>query len=235
MKYAKLSASLLMLLAELVGCENNSTLHERVAENAKTQPDQPMSKQEKIATSYDNVDNEDLPAVIPFNDEQRKYMIALLSAVLRVINGTSDLHSEEIKILGEGKYFWPKDPKKPVRALRYYTDENFLVHGITLSFERQDERASWQAAGLALQPRNFPHGVYDIGLPQSFFDEFQLIKTAQETREGESIPRPIVFYFSHKTIRGLTLKVQARPDLTSVNARFPSSFYVIEIARSAMP
>lgn len=235
MKHSKLLAFLLMLLAGIVGCEDKSTVKEDVDGNAKTKLGQTMRKQEKIATIYDNIDNDDLPAIVPFNDKQREYIIELLSAVLRVIEGVSDLHSEEKKIFGEGKYFWPKDPNKPVRALRYYTDENFLVHGITLSFERKDELDNWKVAGLALQPRNFPRGVYEIGLPQSFFADFQLVKAAQETREGESISRPIVFYFSHKTIRGLTLKIETRPDVTRVNDRFPSTFYVIEITQGAIP
>lgn len=194
-----------------------------------------MKEQAKIASSYDNVENQNLPGVVPFNDEQRKYVLELLSAMLRVIEGTSDLDSEESNIFGEGEFFWPKDPVKPVKTFRYYTFENFRVGGITLSFERRDEHSRWQRTSIAIEPRNFPIGVYGMNLPTSVFRDFQLIKSVQETRPNESIYKPVVFYFSHRTIRDLTLKVEARSDVASDGASYPSTFHAIEITQGSLP
>lgn len=235
MKPLGLPVFIFVLLMGLVGCKGESGQVYGAGSNGKTQSGKIMREQVKITTIYDNVENEDLPRIVPFNDEQQKYVIELLSAMLHVIEGTSDLEVEEHKIFGEGKFFWPKDPTKPIKTLRYYLEENFRMSGIALSFERKDGHSSWQKADLAVEPRNFPVGVYDMGMPLSVFQDFQLIKSVQETRPNESIHKPVVFYFSHKAIRDLTLKVEARSDLTSVDDPYPRTFHGIEIVRGPTP
>lgn len=233
MKSLQLSVSLLLLLSGLAGCKNESGQEYRTGSSSKTQLGKVMREQAKIITSYDDAEIEDIPAVVQFNDEQRKYVIELLSAVLRVIEGTSDLESEESKIFGEGKFYWPKDPTKPIKTERYYTHDNFRMRGISLWLDRKDERSKWKKARLTVPPRNFPQGVYDMGLPSSIFRDFQLMKSVQETRKDESIYKPVVFYFSHKEIRDLTLKVEARSDVASVDTPYPSTFHRIEITRGS--
>lgn len=226
---------LILLSMVLFGCEKKLTQKRLPEPTSKLKSGEIMREKTKINSVYDNVENEQLPRIVPFNDEQQKYIIELVSAMLRVIKGTSDLELEENKTFGMGKYFWPKDPTKPTKTLRYYTYDNFQVRGIKLSFERKDERSNWQRAGLGVHPRNFPTGVYDMRLPPSVFQEFQLVKSVQETRPEESIYKPIVFYFSHKVIPGLTLKVEVRSDLTSLSEPYPRTFHGIEIARSSKP
>jgi hypothetical protein len=162
-------------------------------------------------------------------------VIEILSAALRVIAGTSYLESEEKIIFGEGQFHWPKDPTKPIKAVRYYTHDNFRMRGITLWFDRKNESSDWEKARLTVLPRNFPFGVYAMALPQSLFSDFRLEKKVQESRPEESITMPVVFYFSHKTIRNLALKVEARSDLISIDSPYPSSFHVIEITRTTTP
>lgn len=74
-----------------------------------------------------------------------------------------------------------------------------------------------------------------MGLPVSVFKDFQLVESVQETRPDESIYKPLVFYFSHKTLRDLTLQVDARSDVVSVRAPYPSTFHGIGIMRGSMP
>lgn len=231
----RLLGSLLALLALQIGCKGEAGQAYQAGSNSNTQLGKIMREHTKITTSYDNTENEDLPGVIPFSDDQRKYVIEMLSAMLRVIEGTSDLGSEENMIFGDGKFFWPKDPAKPIKTSRYYLEENFRLSGITLSFERKDANSRWQRVDLAIEPRNFPIGVYDMGLPASVFRDFQLIRSAQETRPNESIHKPVVFYFSHKAIPDLTIKVEARSDLTSVDDPYPRTFHGLEIVRGPMP
>lgn len=116
MKHRQLSVSLLLLTA-LAGCKDDSALKFGTRSDKKPQHDKIMREQTRINTSSDDVDNEGLPRVVPFNEEQRTYLVELLSAVLSVIEGTSDLESEERKIFGEGKFFWPKDPGETCQNL----------------------------------------------------------------------------------------------------------------------
>lgn len=235
MKPIRFSAYLILILVALAGCEKKLKPGHLSEANSKLLPGEIMREQIKITSVYDNVENENLPEIVPFNDEQQKYVIELVSAMLRVIEGTSYLEFEENKTFGEGKFFWPKDPAKPIKTLRYYPYENFKVRGIKLSFERNDEHSSWQRAGLGVQPRNFPTGVYDMHLPPSVFQGFQLVRSVQETRPDESIHKPVAFYFSHKVIPDLTLKVEVRSDLTSLDELYPRTFHGIEIVRSPKP
>jgi hypothetical protein len=78
-------------------------------------------------------------------------------------------------------------------------------------------------------------GVCDIELPPNVFENFKLIKAVQEKRPGQSITKPTVFYFSHKSIQDLTLKVEARSDVASVADPYPRTFHRIDIIRGARP
>jgi hypothetical protein len=175
-----------------------------------------------------------MPIIVELTDEQRAYAIEVLSAVTKVIEGATDLNVEEEKILGEGQFFWPKDPTKPVKLAKSYFGENFRMGGISLRFERASEHSPWAKAGLAIHPRNFPLGVFSMHLPPSVFDNFRLTKVTREQRPDESIRDPIVFYFEHKRVRGLTLKVESREDVVHVDDTYPSSFHAIQLMRSQM-
>jgi hypothetical protein len=187
-----------------------------------------------IVSQYDVMDVRQMPSVVPFTDEQSACVIEILSAARRVIEGTAGVEAEEQKVFGKGLFFWPKNPAKPIKTLKYYPSENFRMHGISLSFERASEHSPWAKAGLAIHPRNFPLGVFSMHLPPSVFDNFRLTKVTREQRPDESIRDPIVFYFEHKRVRGLTLKVESREDVVHVDDTYPSSFHAIQLMRSQM-
>jgi hypothetical protein len=106
--------------------------------------------------------------------------------------------------------------------------------GIAARIERKSQSSSWVKAGLTVHPRNFPKGVYDMQLPPEVFNDFELKKVAKEERQNERIKQPVVFYFEHKKIKHLSLKIAARDDVAQVADRFPSSFHMIEIVRGEM-
>lgn len=103
--------------------------------------------------------------------------------------------------------------------------------GIAANVNRKSENSPWTRFSASVHPRNFPRGVYSMQLPSSFFKEFELQKVAQEKRDGERITNPIVFYFKHKHIRNVVLKVEAREDVASTSDSLPSSLHALQILR----
>lgn len=194
--------------------------------------DHPINQtQPQIVAPEGELDSWKIPAIVPFNDEQRLYVSEVLAAMVSVITDSSRLEIEEKKILGPGRFRWPKNPDEPVKTLKSYLATNFRMAGIAASLQRKSENAPWSKAGLTVHPRNFPTGVYMMKLPSSVFKNFDLKKVIQEEREDERVKKPIVFYFEHKDVRGFTLRVEARADVASEHDSFPSSFHAIVITR----
>lgn len=187
--------------------------------------------QPPITVPHEDVDSWRIPTIVTFNDEQRLYVSEVLAAMVRIMAESSTLEVEEERILGLGKFRWPKNPNEPVMILKSYPGENFRMRGITASFRRISENAPWSKAGLTVHPRNFPDGVYAMGLPSALFDGFALRKVVQEDRKEERIKNPIVFYLEHKKIANFTLKVEARADVASIENSFPPTFHAIVMAR----
>lgn len=195
--------------------------------------DQSINKpQPRIVAPHEGVDSLRIPAIVQFSDEQRIYVSEIVAALMRVMAEVSTLEAEEEKILGVGKFRWPKNPNEPIKTLKSYLGENFRMAGITASFQRDSEDAPWSKAGLTVHPRNFPAGVYSMRLPATLFDDFKLEKVVRENREEERIKMPVVFYFSHKKITNFALKIESRSDVTGVDDSFPPSFHAIIIIRS---
>lgn len=185
----------------------------------------------RIASPYENVDSREMPAVIPLSDEQRSYVIEVLSAMVRVIAGSSRLELEEKMYLGAGQFYWPKNPDEPVKLSKSYFGEHFRMAGLAANVNRESENSPWTRFNVSVRPRNFPRGVYSMQLPSSFFKEFELQRVTQEERDGERITNPIVFYFKHRNIRNVVLKVEARDDVASTRDLSPPSFHALQILR----
>jgi hypothetical protein len=234
MKPLLLRVSFFASIMLFTGCNDKLEKRHQIASDDKKKLGNIMRVQGTIASNYDDSEIRDMPAVAQLNEEQRIYILELLSAIFRLLEGTSDIQSEENTIFGEGKFYWPKDPEKPIKTERYYTHENFRMRGISLWIERKNVGGNWKKASLTVIPRNFPHGVYDMSLPASTFLEFELIKTVHEKRKDESIDNPVVFYFSHRKIRDMRLKIEARSDVVSVEEPYPRSFHHIQITRSSL-
>lgn len=185
--------------------------------------------QPRIPVLYEDIDSRDMPAIVPLNDEQRAYVVEVLSAMVRVIVGSSTLEMEEGKAFGPGQFHWPKNPDEPVRLSKLYFGQHFRMAGFSARISRESENSPWMRFGMSVHPRNFPRGVFSMKLPPSVFKEFELQKVVQEERSGQRIEKPIVFYFKHKNIKNVVLKVEAREDVASTSDSLPFSLHALQI------
>ncbi len=172
-----------------------------------------------------------MPLVTTMSEEQRQYVGSILAATRRVIEGHSALESEEKKILGEGRYFWPKDPKKPIRVSKYFPAENFKMIGLALGFKRDTATSEWTQASLTVQPRNFPSGQYRMNYPRATFADFQLVRAELIIRHDGLVPRVNVFHYVKKGDEKVTLTVEAHEDVSSLSDKYPSSFHLIKFKK----
>lgn len=81
--------------------------------------------QKPIINKYIDKDILELPSIVELNDEEKSYLMGLVSSVHRVIDASSSLEIEESEILGEGNFFWPKDPQAPVMRSKFLSRKKF--------------------------------------------------------------------------------------------------------------
>jgi hypothetical protein len=190
-----------------------------------------MKSKPKIEQLYETDDLTQMPSVVLLNDEQGMYLIEIFCAIRGIIEGTRQLEVEEGRLFGAGKFYWPKDPTKPIKTEKSYPASNFRMTGIALGFRRASAESPWINAALFIHPANFPIGVYSMNMRRQLFNDFSLDKAVIEHRPHESVRNPVVFYFSHKKLRGVTLQVESRDDVVNVGDPYPSSFHGLEIIR----
>ena len=209
-----------------------SFIHDRShKEAAAMSEDQLHSQQMQIPMPYEDTESWSLPAVIPLNDEQRFYIIDIVSSLIRVVEGVSSLEQEEKQVLGNGQFHWPKNPDGPVRLSRSYFGKNFRMTGIAVRISRENESSAWLKAGVSIYPRNFPRSVYSMQLPAQVFKDFGLVRVEHEQRSEQRLTKPIVFYLGHKRATNLQIKVEVRDDMVAANDSYPKSFHYFEVSR----
>ncbi|XLZ71969.1 hypothetical protein ABT364_08365 [Massilia sp. SR12] len=182
-------------------------------------------------THYDRLDPTELPATVPMSPEQRDYLIYIANALREAIEGGRSL-GESDPVFGKGTFYWPKDPKKPIKTSLSFRPENFKMRSISVGFRRQSSKGPWESAALLVNPRNFPTGVYRMDLPESFFSDLVLLKTYSKKREHASLPMVNVFEFAPR--QGNTeirLLLETRPDLSNLDQKYPRSFHSLLVTR----
>lgn len=189
------------------------------------------SQRVQIPMPFEFIDSWNLPEVIPLTDEQRVYIIDILSALIRVVEGVSSLEQEEKQVLGIGQFHWPKNPDEPVRLSKSYFGENFRVSGIAARISRENESSPWLKAGVSIYPRNFPRSVYSMQLPAQVFKDFELVIVEHEQRSEQRLAKPAVFYLRHKRMENLQIKVEVRDDMVTAKDSYPRSFHYFEVSR----
>jgi hypothetical protein len=149
-----------------------------------------------------------------------------------VIENKRHLHEND-EIFGQGEFFWPKDPKKPIKSILSFEIDNFKFRFIRLGFMRRSEQHPWESATLTVQPKNFPTGVYGMELPESFFTDLVLLKSYSEKREHGSIENINVFEFvpreNHSNIK---IRFESRQDVSDLHEKYPRSFHALFINSS---
>ncbi|MGF6182127.1 hypothetical protein ABIB42_003157 [Massilia sp. UYP32] len=187
--------------------------------------------QKPIINKYEDKDILELPSIVELNEEERSYLMGLVSSVHRVIDASSNLETEESEILGEGNFFWPKDPQAPVMRSKFYHEKNFRMRGIHINISREDNAKKWNKAWISATPRNFPIGVFSMNLPAQFFDDYVLLRSEQEHRPEYRIKDPLIFVFALKNNRKISMKLEARSDVASVADAYPKSFHLLVLER----
>lgn len=187
-----------------------------------------MRNTSKIYSPYNRIEIQDIPLEIELTDEERKYLVDIFLSLNNIITENSRLEKEERQILGQGKFFWPKNPQTPTHLVKSYNPENFRMTGIALTVKRKSRDSTWNTIQLTAFPRNFPHGAYLISFHNEILKYYDLKKTVSETRINEQIERPTIYYFANKRRRGIIMKIYSQDKAPS---DLPRSFYAIEFEK----
>lgn len=187
--------------------------------------------QKPIISKYDDKDVLEIPSIVDMSEEERSYLMKLVSSVRSVIDTNSKLEIEESEILGEGNFFWPKDPQAPVMRSKFYHEKNFRMRGIQINMSREDSSGTWNKAWISVTPRNFPIGVFSMNIPEQFFEDYILVRSEQEKRPEYRIEDPIIFVFALKSDRRVSMRLEARSDVANIADAYPKSFHLLLFER----
>lgn len=174
---------------------------------------------------YRDVNPKDMPTLITTSNEENEYILFIVTSAIEVIEGKRNL-SENDKNFGQGKYFWPKDPSKPIKTRISYPSENFRINKIFLNFSRKTQNTPWCRAELLLAPKNFPVGAFKMELKEKFFENLIFQDAKHEVRANEQVSEVNVFHYLVKyDLSEIDIKLEARIDLSDIKKRHPSSFH----------
>ncbi len=188
----------------------------------------PAAPAEEESQVGEQVALESLPAVTPLTVEQRSYVEFLLKSICEAVQANRSLAEKDL-IFGSGKFFWPKDPKYPTKALISYGAPNFKIRNIDIDFSRVDANSPWRSGSIFMRPRNFPFGIYDMGLRKEFFTHMTLENSYVKKNEHTAIKIANVFeYRLREGGKNMRLIFWGRPDVSSIEDKYPRSFYAFE-------
>lgn len=188
-------------------------------------PAAPVEEESQVG---EQVALESMPAVMPLTAEQRTYVEFLIKSICEVIQTNRPL-AEKDEIFGNGKFFWPKDPKYPIKAQLSYGSVNFKLRRIEIGFSRANAKGPWRSGSMYMAPRNFPVGIYDVALDKKFFAPMTLENSYVEKNEHTSIKIANVFeYRLGEGGKSMQLIFRSRPDVSRIEDRYPRSFYTFE-------
>ena len=183
-------------------------------------------------TRFDKLDPTELPPIVPMSREQRDYLIPITKAMREVVEQRRPL-GESDPFFGKGKFFWPKNPKEPIKTWLSFERSNFAVRSISLGFRRSKADAPWESAVLLVHPRNFPWGVYSMDLPKSFFADLALLKAFSEKRQHGALVAVNVFEFAPRQgDTKIRIRFETRPDLSDLGEKYPRSFHALVVSRN---
>lgn len=185
----------------------------------------------EITDRFQSVDPGEMTALVPTTGQENLYVRYLINSLLVVFEQKRELHENDA-VFGTGKFFWPKDPKKPTKASISYASTNFKLRSISIGLRRPTAEKPWCSGGISFHPRNFPAGIFKMDLTKDFFSEFKFQKAYTENRDDESTKNVNVFlYKSTSKNIDLNLRFEARTDVSDVRDQYPRSFHDLIIER----
>ncbi|MYN18398.1 hypothetical protein GTP81_16730 [Rugamonas sp. FT107W] len=191
--------------------------------------DVPAMSSRKLVDLYKDSELDDIPSRVPLTAEQLEYVGCLFSSMLDVIEQKRSL-GENDSAFGQGKFFWPKEPSKPIKSSLSFEVDNFKFRSISIGFTRKGPASEWSMAGLRIHPRNFPHGVFEMRLPKSFFGRLVFESSHAEERKNESVEIVNVFWYKKETNgRTINLRFEADPRVSDLKEGYPRSFHSVAI------
>jgi len=174
---------------------------------------------------YDNVEPDEIPAIVPVTKEQQEYIRYLLKSMLDVVEKKRVLEENDT-VFGNGSFFWPKEPQKPIRASLSYGVENFKFRSISIGFGRNDSSSPWNVGGFSIHPRNFPRGFFEMKFSKNLLDGFVLEKASTEYRKTGPVAVINVFSFKEKGLGpAIKLQFEASPTVSDIKDGYPRSFH----------
>jgi hypothetical protein len=187
--------------------------------------------QRRLSTSMRaNEDTAAMPATVAMTAAGRDQLAHLFSQVSAVLTDKSPL-SENHTIFGAGKFFWPKDPRRPAYAMISYEPERTYLQKVSLVYRRETSHGPWTSAELVVHPRGFPITAYRMDLPPSFFAGFRLDK--RYVRQAPHAGTGIITVFEYSRRHGqevLRMVIEASPDVSGTAIEFPGSFHKIVLS-----
>jgi len=190
-----------------------------------SEKDTQRSSNNEIIDLYKNSELEDIPATVSITADQKNYILDLFNSMLDVIDKKKNLEENDA-VFGKGNFFWPKDPKKPIKARISYDVDNFKFRSIFIGFTRANSSSPWNIAGISIHPRNFPMGFFEMKISKSFFERFVLEKAVTERRQHQALEIVNVFWYrGQENGRRFRLQFEASPTVSGIKDGYPRSFH----------
>jgi hypothetical protein len=176
----------------------------------------------------DDSRTESMSKAIDLNTSQQQHFLNAVHSATRLLQNTSSLEMEE-KILGNGEFFWPKDPRKPDQIIRFY--RTFDIDGMWLQLKRTEKTLPWTVAIIFATPPNYPYETYQFNLSEQFLAELSFIET-KLIEEPDQFPKKVQTYVSLLK-SDETVKYEFSQNFNSglLNERFPKSFFALKIQK----
>jgi hypothetical protein len=191
-----------------------------------------MQEKSSISDLYEGIASDLMPQIVNMSADQKEYVEQVFASAEAVILNVNTIEQLEKSFLGAGEYHWPKDPSAPVKRVKFFPTENFKMPGIDLTFARPTQNSNWNRVELSVHPRNYPTGVYSMDLNSAFFSNYKL-KTAEFKSAPNSATKHFnVYHFVNIKNPNLSLKVEARDDISSLQDSHPRSFHSLTFVKT---
>lgn len=201
------------------------------AQNSRTDILRHTNMAKPLPDRFNGIPLSELPKVAVLSTAERVYVTSLIASMIDVLENRKPL-LENDPVFGQGKFFWPKDPRTPVRTSITYGTQNFAFRSISIGFRRTTSDGEWIKATMSIHPRNFPAGVFNIGLSQSDFDRFTLIDAFEEVQPERALKKFNTFLYRIDTGQNRVFaKMEARADVSNISKGFAEGFHELSMER----
>lgn len=181
-----------------------------------------------VIDPYENYEVSALPHIIPLSASQSAYILEIMDAASSVLADTSTLDAQE-PLFGKGDFIWPKDLNKPTEVTKIYNKLKFK--GMQLIFQRTDKHAPWTIVSIAILPRNFPKGNYEINFKDLISKKLNFQEVITQKYPGQSIEKINSFRYLLNNNKKIQYTFFENSEMKNMGDTYPSRFYSLEMKR----